>query len=109
MLSRVESATVRVGFIANAKKTKVMTCNQQGEIKIKFRDGTVLEVVAEFTYLGSLVSSTKADINKREALARTVCNSLRKIWISTLTRNFKIRLFCSTVELVLLYGCEAWQ
>ena len=33
---------------------------------------------------------------------------MRKIWISKLSRKFKIRLMIATVESVLLYGCETW-
>jgi len=108
MLTRVETAAATVGLMANAKKTKVMAFNQQREVNLKTGDDTTLEVVEEFTYLGSLVSSSTADIKKRIALTWTACNSLRKIWRSSLSNNFKLRLFCSTVESVLLYGCEAW-
>ena len=31
-----------------------------------------------------------------------------RIWRSSLSTEFKLRLFASTVESVLLYGCEAW-
>ena len=75
---------------------------------MKTRDGTVLEIVDEFTYLGSLVSSTYSDIKRRIALAWNACNKLHKIWKSSLSSDFKLRLFTSTVESVLLYGCEAW-
>ena len=94
--------------MANAKKTKVMSYNQPVEPKIKTSDGTILEIVKEFTYLGALVSSTFEDIKRRIALAWTAQNKLTKIWKSNLSRSFKVRLFCSTVESVLLYGSETW-
>ena len=108
MLTRVETSAANVGLLANAKKTKVMSYNQPTEVKIKTKDGSILEVVDEFTYLGSLVSSSFSDIKRRIALAWTACNKLHKIWHSTLSREFKVRLFTSTVESILLYGCEAW-
>ena len=85
-----------------------MAFNQNQEVKIKTSDGTQLEVIDEFTYLGALVSSTIADIKRRIALAWTASNKMHKIWRSPLSRKFKLRLFTSTVESVLLYGCEAW-
>ena len=108
MLERVETSAASVGLIANAKKTKVMMFNQPTGVQIKTKDDTVLEEVKEFTYLGSLVSSTMEDIRRRIALAWRACNKLNKIWKSPLSRNIKIRLFTSTVESVLLYGCESW-
>ena len=69
MLERVEEEAAGVGLMASAKKTKVMSYNQQVEPKIKTSDGTVLEVVKEFTYLGALVCSTYEDIKIRIALA----------------------------------------
>ena len=90
LLNRVESAAASVGLIANAKKTKVMSFNQPKETKITTADGTCLEVVAEFTYLG-LPSSSRADIKRRIALAWAACNSLAKIWRSALSRKLKLR------------------
>ena len=108
MLERVETSAASVGLIANAKKTKVMMFNQPTGVQIKTKDDTVLEEIKDFTYLGSLVSSTMEDIRRRIALAWRACNKLNKIWKSPLSRNIKIRLFTSTVESVLLYGCESW-
>ena len=44
-----------------------------------------------------------------KALAWTACNSLAKIWRSALSRKLTIRLLSSTVESLLLYGCEACE
>ena len=108
VLERVENEAAGVGLMANAKKTKVMAFNQTIEPRIQTSDGSILEVVDDFTYLGSLVSSSKSDIKRRIALAWAAANKLHKIWKSGLSRTFKTRLFCSTVESVLLYGCETW-
>ena len=94
--------------MANPKKTKVMMFNQKDDQEIKTIDGSVLEVVNEFTYLGSLVSSTEVDIQIRMNLSWAALNKLNNIWRSNLSREFKTQLFCSTVESVLLYGCESW-
>lgn len=108
LLNRVESEAAGVGLIANAKKTKIMAFNHNTKPEIKTSDSSTLEIVEEFLYLGSNVSSTKADIKRRIALAWSASNKLHKIWKSNLSRSFKLRLFCATVESVLLYGCETW-
>ena len=94
--------------MANPKKTKVMTFNCPSKIDIKTSDGSILEEVDDFTYLGSLVSSSRADIAKRIGLAWAAHNKMSRIWRSTLSRKTKTRLFRSTVESVFLYGSAAW-
>ena len=91
--------------MANAKKTKVMAFNQAIDPILKTQDGSTLEIVQEFTYLGSQVSSSKADIKRRIALAWSAANKLTKIWKSNMSKQFKINIFRATVESVLLYGC----
>ena len=108
MLQKVKLKAGGVGLMANAKKTKVMAFNQSVPPQIKTCDGSTLEVVTEFTYLGSLVSSSFEDIKRRIALAWAAVNKLSTIWKSTLSRQFKVKLFSSTVESILLYGCETW-
>ena len=54
------------------------------------------------------MSSTEADISRRINLSWAALNKPNKIWRSELSRTFKTKLFCSTVESVLLYGCESW-
>ena len=69
MLKRVENAAAGIELIANAKKTKTMSFNNSTQIEIKAKNGSTLEVIEELTYLGSLMSSTAADVKMRIALA----------------------------------------
>ena len=108
LLRNVENAALRVGLHMNAKKTQFMVYNQPTRVKIHTVDGSCLEEVKDFKYLGSWVQSTEQDIKVRKAMAWKACNKLTKIWKSTLSRNLKIKLFHATVESVLLYGCETW-
>ena len=43
-----------------------------------------------------------------KALAWRTCHQMRNIWKSTLSRKMKLRIMHTTVESVLLYGCETW-
>ncbi|XP_078661569.1 uncharacterized protein LOC144905694 [Branchiostoma floridae x Branchiostoma belcheri] len=108
LLRNVETSVARVGLQMNAGKTKFMAYNQQSPVCLKTTDGSTLEKVEDFKYLGSHMESTAKDINSRKAAAWRACNKMDKIWKSDLSSKLKTRLFLSTVESVLLYGCEAW-
>ena len=108
LLQRVETSVGKVGLKMNAAKTKYMAFNQKGTSCLKTNEGKVLEEVKDFKYLGSLMESSPKDIKARKAAAWRACNKLGKIWKSHMSRKLKERLFLSTVESVLLYGCEAW-
>ena len=108
LLERVETSVAKVGLKMNAGKTKFMAYNQNSMVKICTNDGTNLDEVQDFKYLGAWMESTEKDVKQRKAAAWRACSKLNKIWKSTLPRKFKLRLFAATVESVLLYGCEAW-
>ncbi len=92
----------------NAKKAKVMAYNQNKEVKIMTTDGSQLEVVYDFKYLGSWIDNTEADRRSRKAEAWRACNKLTKFWKSDLSGESKVRLLGSALESILLYGSDAW-
>ena len=108
LLQRVETSVAKVGLKMNAGKTKFMSFNQGKTGSIHTNDGTKLEEVKDFKYLGAWMESSAKDIKQRKAAAWRACSKLTKIWKSSLPRRLKLRLFAATVESVLLYGCEAW-
>lgn len=108
LLLRVESACKKTGLGINAKKTKIITYNIQGEVTINTNDGQKIDLESDFKYLGSWIDSTDRDIKARKAQAWRACNNMKAIWKSPLSSNIKRDLFFATVESVLLYGCEAW-
>ena len=77
--------------------------NQRGDISTL--NGSSLKQVDKFTYLGSSVSSTETDINKRLAKAWTAIDRLSVIWKSDLTDKINGSFFQSVVVSILLYGC----
>ena len=107
LLQRVEKSVGKVGLKMNVGKTKFMSFNHKNTI-IKTNNGTDLEEVDDFKYLGAWMASTEKDIKFRKAAAWRACNKLSKIWKSALPRSLKLRFFTATVESVLLYGCETW-
>ena len=83
-----------------------MCFNQTGDISTL--NGSSLELVDKFTYLGSSVSSTEIDINTRLAKAWTALDSLSVIWKSDPTDKMKRSFFQAAVVSILLYGCITW-
>ena len=72
-----------------------------------------LENVAEYKYLGNVIS---ADGNSLELLKARLDNAehklyeLRKILIHpSLSKKFKLRLIKSTIVPIAIYGCESWD
>jgi predicted Rdx family selenoprotein len=68
LLQRVETSVAKVGLKMNAGKTKVMSYNN-GQVSIRTNDGTELEEVKNFKYLGAWMESTEKDIKVRKAAA----------------------------------------
>ena len=74
-----------------AHKTEYLCYNHTGDISTL--DGTSLKLVDKFTYLGSSVSSTEKDIDKRLTKAWTAIDRLSIIWKSDLTHKIKHSFF----------------
>ena len=98
---------MRVGLGMNAKKTKAMVYNEP-PYEVKTLDGSELEIVHDFKYLDAWIASSEKDFDTRKAQAWKACNSMMKIWKSSLPRNLKVKLFTTAVESVLVYGAETW-
>ena len=88
------------------RQDKVYAIQQNQHFDINTMDGTDLKRVEDFKYLRAWVDSSEKDVKIRKAQAWRTCHQMRNIWNSKLSRKFKIRLMISTVESVLLYGCE---
>ena len=108
LLLSVEKECNKVGLGVNAKKTKGLPINIDNPTPLHITDGTVLEWVEDFKYLGSWVESSKKDISVRKALAWLALNGMSKIWKSDMSKILKVRFFIAIIESILLYGCEAW-
>ena len=106
LLHSLERAAAGTGLHVNALKTEYMCYNQTGDISTV--DGTSLNLVDKFTYLGSSVSSTEKDINTGLMKAWTAIDRLSIIWKSDLTDKMKRSFFQAVVISILLYGCTTW-
>ena len=108
LLLRVEKECKKVGLAINAKKTKGLTLNIDDPPPLHTTNGTELEWVDDFKYLGSWVKQSERDIAVRKALAWQALNGMSRLWKSDLRTDLKVRFYRGTVESILLYGCEAW-
>jgi hypothetical protein len=87
-----------------------INANRTDSIQI---NNTDLENISNFTYLGSIISTTSGtdeDIQARKKKALQAFSILKPVWKSrTLRTSTKIRIFNSNVKSVLLYGSETWR
>ena len=108
LLLRVESECKKVGLGINAKKTKGLAFNIEEPAPLHTTEGTEIEWVKDFKYLGSWVEDSVKDLSIRKALAWKALNNMSKVWKSDMRYGMKCRIFTAAVESILLYGCEAW-
>ena len=104
-------ACTEFGLTINLKKTNIMGQDVSSTPQISIGDHT-LEVVDNFTYLGSNISSNLSldtELNVRIGKAATAMARLAKrVWDSTmLTTNTKMKVYQACVLSTLLCGSEA--
>ena len=101
-----------IGLKVNKKKTQVMRINTTSNAPVTL-DGTPIEDVQEFVYLGSKVTTDgdcNLDVNTRVSKANQAFAILKPIWRTTsLSIHTKIKIYKSNVLSVLLYGSECWK
>lgn len=111
-VNNIESTAKRTGLYINPTKTKSMRINTNQNEHIKINN-TNIEDVDNFTYLGSIVSTTGGtdeDIAARKRKAQQAFQMLWPVWRSrALKTATKIKIFNSNVKSVLLYGSETWR
>ena len=54
------------------------------------------------------MNNSEKGFEVRKAQTWSACHKIKKVWSSNLSKKFKIRLFITTVESILLYGSETW-
>ena len=75
--------------------------------KIMF-DGTALEVVDDFQYLGAWANDTREDFQHRREKVWTAFWKLKKFWYSNAPIKQKIKFFNASVLRVRLYDTESY-
>ena len=73
-------------------------------------DGTILQRVQEFKYLGSMMSSSAEDLRVRRGQAWSAFWGMHRLWRSKeIPLPLKLRIYEATCLSILLYGCETWS
>ena len=101
------------GLTISIKKTEVLAQGVETPPSITL-NGELLNVVNDFTYLGSTVAddlSLDKELNRRIGRA---CNTFAKlvprVWENKkLSSNTKVAVYKACVLSTLLYGCESWS
>lgn len=115
---RLKIFAADVGLKVNVAKTKIMVINpprttRSQESGSLIYDGTVVEEVESFQYLGSIITKDGGaddDVRNRIRLATQAFAQLRNLWRSRrISERLKLRIFNSNVKSVLLYGSETWR
>jgi len=106
------TACSEFGLTVSLKKTNIMGQDASNVPCIKIGDYT-LEVVDDFTYLGSTISgnlSIDTELSKRIAKASaTMARLTKRVWENKLlTEKTKTRVYQACVLSTLLYGSETW-
>ena len=112
LTTRFAEACKAFGLTISLKKTNIMGQDVSDAPQITIGDHS-LEVVNNFTYLGSCISSNlslDSELNVRIGKAATTMTRLAKrVWDnSLLTINTKVKVYQACVLSTLLYGSETW-
>jgi len=111
MTEEVEKISRRVWLRMNVAISKIMVSNNWEDSTVITAEGTNVEVVEDFRYVGSYLSTGNCD---KECMikigkAASVMERQVNIWKSkNISLEVKIKLYESLVISTLLYGAESW-
>ncbi|CAH2092277.1 unnamed protein product [Euphydryas editha] len=112
MLSDLNSASQRVGLKMNMDKTKIMSNVHVTPVPVVV-DGTALEVVDEYVYLGQTIrmgkSNFEREVTRRIQLGWAAFGRLRHVLTSDIPQCLKSKVFEQCVLPVMTYGAETWS
>ena len=106
---KVKEESKKVGLKLNIQETKIMA---SGPITSWQIDGETVEIVSDFTFLGSKITldgDCSHEIKRCLLLGRKVMPNLDSILKSRdITLPTKVHLVKAMVFAVVVYGCESW-
>ena len=112
LLDKLSQACTNFGLTISIAKTKVMVQGVDDMPDMKINNNQ-LEIVQDFTYLGSLLTSNlslEKEIDRRIGKAYTTLSRLtERVWENNaLTTHTRILVYKACVLSTLLYGSECW-
>ena len=105
--AELEKTCKKWGLRINAKKCKVISPDLLNKIQI---ENGVVKKVDKFTFLGSVVLETSAEVKRRIGLASSAFDRLkRNIWSKReIPNKIKLRLYSSLILPIAIYASETW-
>ena len=101
-----------LGLRLNVSKTKIMIVGSDGNEDPIVVDGTEVEHVTQFNFLGSLITTSSGcstELRRRMAMTKSAMVGLNKIWTDRgITKATKKRLVSALIFPIASYGCESW-
>ena len=100
LLIKVKEESEKAGLKLNIQKTNIIT---SGPITSWQMDGVTMEIVRDFTFLGSKITADgdcSHEVKRRLLLGRKAMTNLDSI--------LKVCLIKAMVFQVVMYGCESW-
>jgi len=111
IMDGLNATALKYGMKINIKKTKVMRVSREGgEVNITI-NGTKLEQVKSFKYLGHTVTDDgrcETEIKCRIAQTKEAFGNRKELLTKSLKKATKIKIVKTLVWTTLLYGCERW-
>ena len=112
MIENIEMEAKKVGLLLSSLKSKYIATEEPiVPIELKI-NGSLIEKVDWFTYLGrctEITGTSAKEIDARIQKSRASFISMSKFWKrKDVKLKFKRRIFNTTVRSILLYGCETW-
>ena len=112
IMDKLNETGRRYGMKINLKKTKVMRISHTANKNIKITiDGTRIEAVAEFKYLGSIITDDgrcATEVKRRIAKAKSAFKDNENFLTSNTDLKLRKRLIKSIVWSNALYSAETW-
>jgi hypothetical protein len=111
LMDRLSNHAARVGLQISVGKTKM--CHRNCPQPAITLNGNVLEVVEDFTYLGSRIDmngSSVKDISTRIAKASSTFNLMaHRLWNNNdVSLPTKLKVYYAAIRPVLTYACDTW-
>ena len=103
-----ESASKSTGLFLNLSKTKYIHIYPSANDSVHSSDGSQIEKVEVFQYLGSYTNS-QHDIQCRNEQAWAAVHVLDKVWRVPICRLTKPKILRTMVEPIVIYGCDSWS
>lgn len=111
IMDGLNATALRYGMKVNIKKTKVMRVSRRGGDANIVINGTRIEQVKSFKYLGHTMTEDGkcgTEIKCRIAQAKEAFSKRKELLTKSLKKSTKIKIVKTLIWTILLYGCETW-